>query len=170
MMKDFIGLSHGSGGKEMSELINSFSFSYRGPWENYDNDSATIDIGNHKKLVFTTDSFLVHPIFFPGGDIGHLAVSGTINDLVVMGATPLGLSLSLVIEEGFSFKDLQTIITSIQNLSKKTNVPIVTGDTKVMEKGKLDQIIINTSGVGIVSEKDLLTKISHFMRSLVSMS
>jgi len=156
--KEFIGLAHGSGGKEMVDLINSFSFSHRGTWKNVDNDAATIDIGEQKKLVFTTDSFIVHPIFFPGGDIGHLAVSGTINDLAVMGAKPLGLSLSFIIEEGFSFHDLQTIVHSINLLSTKTKIPIVTGDTKVMEKGKLDQIIINTSGVGIVSDEELFTK------------
>ncbi len=161
MEKKIIGLSHGSGGKEMTDLIDTFSFSFRGSWNNVDNDSATIQIGNNKNLVFTTDSFLVDPIFFPGGDIGHLAVSGTINDLAVMGANPLGLSLSFIIEEGFLLEHLQKIIKSIKHLSEKTKVPIVTGDTKVMEKGKVDKIIINTSGVGIASDEELLTKEIH---------
>ncbi|MBN2422588.1 hydrogenase expression/formation protein HypE [Candidatus Woesearchaeota archaeon] len=157
-MKDFINLSHGAGGKEMHELIKSFNFSNRAQWQDYDDDSSTLDIGNNKRLVFTTDSFTINPIFFPGGDIGHIAFCGTVNDLAVLGAVPLGLSLSLVIEEGFSVKDLKKIINSINLLSKKTSVPIVTGDTKVMEKNKIDKIIINTSGVGIINDNELLTK------------
>ncbi|MBN2053023.1 hydrogenase expression/formation protein HypE [Candidatus Woesearchaeota archaeon] len=164
MQKDFITLAEGSGGKEMQELIKSFGFCKRGNWKECDNDSAVLDLdavkgkGKPGKLVFTTDSFIVNPIFFPGGDIGHLAFSGTINDLVVMGAKPLGISLGFVIEEGFSKEDLDKIITSIKKLSEEYDVSVVTGDTKVMENGKLDKIIINTSGLGIVDEKDLLTK------------
>ncbi|MBN1502366.1 hydrogenase expression/formation protein HypE [Candidatus Woesearchaeota archaeon] len=157
-MKDFITLSEGSGGKEMKELIKSFKFSFRGDWNNFDNDSATVDIGNNQLLVFTTDSFIVDPVFFPGGDIGHLAFCGTVNDLAVMGAIPLGLSLGLVIEEGFSKSELRKILDSINRISTKTQIPIVTGDTKVMEKGKLDKIAINTSGVGIINKNELLDK------------
>jgi len=101
------------------------------------------------KLVFTTDAFIVDPIFFPGGDIGKIAICGTINDLAVMGAKPLGISLSLVIEEGFDMGDLKKIISSIHSISKKTGVPVVTGDTKVTEKGKIDKIEITTSGIGL---------------------
>ena len=154
MTKEIITLAHGSGGKEMNALIESLGFSYRGDWKNCDDDAASIDIG--KKLVFTTDSFIVDPIFFPGGNIGHLAFSGTVNDLLVMGAVPLGLSLSLVIEEGFSVGELKKIITTIKSLSEKFKIPVVTGDTKVMQKGKVDKIIINTSGVGIA--ENMLTK------------
>ncbi|MFH1448023.1 MAG: hydrogenase expression/formation protein HypE [Candidatus Micrarchaeota archaeon] len=155
--KKFITLSQGSGGKEMSELIKGFSF-FRGGWENFDNDSATLGLGGKKQLVLTTDSFTVDPLFFPGGDIGHLAVCGTINDLVVMGAKPIGLSLSLIIEEGFSAEELDRIIGSVGRVSKKARVPVVTGDTKVMERGKIDKLVINTSGVGLLREEELLTK------------
>ncbi|MFH2020371.1 MAG: hydrogenase expression/formation protein HypE [archaeon] len=151
MDKEIINLMQGSGGQEMMRLVQSFNLGNRGAWKNCDNDSATLDIDG-KKLVFTTDSFIVDPIFFPGGDIGHLAMCGTINDLAVMGAQPLGLSLAFVIEEGFPTEDLQKIVESINRISVKYDVPIVTGDTKVMERGKLDKIIINVSGVGIMKD------------------
>ncbi|HBR71828.1 MAG TPA: hydrogenase expression/formation protein HypE, partial [Candidatus Moranbacteria bacterium] len=101
------------------------------------------------KLVFTTDAYIVDPIFFPGGDIGKIAMCGTINDLSVMGARPIGISLSIVLEEGFPKSDLEKIIKSIAIVSKETGVPIVTGDTKVTEKGKIDKIEITTAGVGL---------------------
>lgn len=157
MEKDIINLAHGSGGKEMQELIENFRFRDRGNWEHCDNDSATLDIGYGQKLVFTTDSYVVDPIFFPGGNIGHLAACGTINDLAVMGARPVGLSLGLVIEEGFPLVDLHAIIDSVIKVSEETGIPVVTGDTKVMEKGKVDKIVINTSGVGFVDSDGLLT-------------
>jgi len=149
-----IKLSHGAGGSEMQELVKRFIFN-RGNWNNSDNDSANLKIGEDE-LLFTTDSFVVDPIFFNDGNIGHLAFCGTVNDLAVMGAEPLGLSLSFIIEEGFSFSDLDKIINTISELSKSTNIPIVTGDTKVMEKGKIDKIVINTSGVGMA--KSILDK------------
>jgi hydrogenase expression/formation protein HypE len=155
-MKDVVRLADGSGGREMLELIKSFGFSNRGEWKNYDNDSATLDLGDKRHLVFTTDSFIVSPSFFPGGDVGHIAACGTINDLSVLGARPLGLSVGLVIEEGFPKDDLDSIISSINKVSLQTKVPVVTGDTKVMERGKVDGIMINVSGVGIADE--LLTK------------
>jgi hydrogenase expression/formation protein HypE len=158
MKSELISLAHGSGGKEMIDLITSYNLSYRGGWKNYDNDAATLDIGGGQLLVFTTDSFIVSPIFFPGSDIGHIAMCGTINDLAVLGAKPLGISLALIIEEGFSTTELNKILTSIKKISRKTKIPVVTGDTKVMEKGKLDKIVINTSGVGIVKKKEVLTK------------
>lgn len=156
--KDFITLACGSGGMEMAELIAGFSLQNRGNWKNYDDDSATLDIGDNRSLVFTTDSFTIDPLFFPGGDIGHVSVCGTINDICMMGATPLGLSLGLVIEEGFKKKYLDAIIESINRVSERTRIPIVTGDTKVMPKGKIDRIIINTSAIGIASNNELLTK------------
>ncbi len=158
MIDDYITLPEGSGGKEMNNLIASFGFELRGLWKNCDDDAATLDLGDGRVLVFTSDSYTITPIFFPGGNIGDLAFAGTVNDLCVMGATPLGLSLSLVIEEGFSKKELNQIITTIKNLSKKYNIPIVTGDTKVMESGKIDKIVINTSGVGITRKEEILNK------------
>lgn len=149
-----ITLAHGAGGKEMSELIKSFNL-IKNPiiknttWEGNDDDSASYRLPDGSYLFFTTDTFTVSPIFFPGGDIGNLAFCGTINDLVVMGAEPLGISLALTIEEGFPTNELGKIIKSIKELSKETKIPIVTGDTKVMEKGSIDKIIINTSGIGI---------------------
>ncbi len=157
-MKDFVKLSEGSGGAEMEMLIKSYGEFFRGNWENSDNDSATLDINDKEKIVFTTDTFVVSPVFFPGGDIGHLAVCGTVNDLCVMGANPLGISIGLVIEEGFSKKDLGRIMDSIKEVSKEYNIPVVTGDTKVMAKGDLDGVIINTSGVGLVMKDDLFDK------------
>ncbi|MFH1433037.1 MAG: hydrogenase expression/formation protein HypE [archaeon] len=156
MDDEFVTLACGAGGREMDALIDSFGLKFRGKWRNYENDSATLDIGGGKTLVFTTDSYIVDPIFFPGGDIGKLCVSGTINDLLVMGAKPLGISLGLVIEEGFLRKDLDSVISSIKRVSKMTGVPVVTGDTKVMERGKVDKIVINTAGVGIAADGELL--------------
>lgn len=106
------------------------------------------DAGVVEGIIFTTDSYVVNPIFFPGGNIGSLAVSGTINDLAVMGAEPLALSLGLILEEGLLFSDLDVILDSIGKVTLKTKIPIITGDTKVMEKGAIDKICINTSGVG----------------------
>lgn len=152
-----INLAHGSGSREMNSLIKLFDF-FRGDWKNYDNDSATYELDNENYLVFTTDSFVVDPIFFPETNIGHLAFSGTINDLLVIGSKPIGLSLSFVIEEGFLQQDLMKIVDTLKELSNKYKVPIVTGDTKVMEKGKIDKIILNTSGIGICKKQELLTK------------
>lgn len=152
-----IHLAHGAGGKEMESLIDTFKFTDRGKWENCDNDAATYEIGDNI-LVFTTDSFTVEPIFFPGGDIGHLAMCGTINDLCVMGAEPIGISFGLIVEEGFPLSQLKKIVSSIKKISRETSIPVATGDTKVMEKNKLDKIVINTSGIGIVQKGELLDK------------
>jgi len=144
-----IELEAGAGGKKSEELIAKIRtiLNYKGKWKNVEDDGAVLNLGN-KKLIFTTDAFIVSPIFFPGGDIGKISISGTINDLAVMGAQPLGISLSIVIEEGFPEKDLMKIIKSINEISRKEKVPIVTGDTKVTEKGKIDKIEITTAGVG----------------------
>ncbi len=159
--KKVVKLSEGAGGKEMEELISVLTkkFFVNNDWSNIGDDAASIEIGK-KRLFFTSDSYVVTPIFFPGGNIGKIAFCGTVNDLAVMGARPLGISLSLVIEEGFDKEELNRIIDSIAELSKETNIPIVTGDTKVMEKGSIDKIIINTSGVGIAEhplDKELKT-------------
>ena len=143
----------GGGGQKSSELISEIRKIIKnvGKWKNTGDDGAVFDLGK-EKLVFTTDAFIVDPLFFPGGDIGKIAMCGTINDLSMMGAKPIGISLSLVIEEGFSMDDLKRIINSINDISKKTKIPIVTGDTKVTEKGKIDKIEITTAGIGLVKD------------------
>lgn len=165
-MKEKIQLEDGAGGKMSDELIRRVRkiLSVRGKWKNTGDDGAVYDLGicphpprvrkkgTENELVFTTDAFIVDPVFFPGGDIGKIAICGTINDLSVMGARPIGISLSLVIEEGFSWSDLEKIIRSINDISVRTGVPVVTGDTKVTEKGKIDKMAITTAGVGLATD------------------
>lgn len=145
-----IQLDHGSGGIASQELIqNIFLSPLDNPILASLEDSAIIDIGG-TKLAFSTDSYVVDPIFFPGGDIGKLAVHGTINDLAMRGARPLGLSLGMILEEGFPLDDLKRVVASIQEACGNSGVPVLTGDTKVVPKGKGDKVFINTSGVGLV--------------------
>lgn len=148
-MNERIKLSHGGGGQDSRNLVDNIVLILNNPILAGLEDSAVLS-GVTDKVAFTTDGFVVKPIFFPGGDIGKLAVCGTLNDLVVMGASPKALSLSLIIEEGFPGDDLMKIITSI----KKTagDIPIVTGDTKVVERGSADGIFITTAGVGVQLE------------------
>jgi hydrogenase expression/formation protein HypE len=144
-------LDHGSGGRASQELIrNMFLAHLDNPVLACLEDSALVDTGAGR-LAFTTDSYVVDPIFFPGGDIGELAVNGTINDLAMRGATPLCLSLGLILEEGFPLTDLQRVIGSVQAACDRAGVPVVTGDTKVVPRGKGDKIFINTSGIGLVA-------------------
>ena len=156
----FISLADGVGGQESAEFFSDIRkvLNHTSLWTNKFDDGAVLDLGQ-TKLVLTTDSYTVDPIFFPGGDIGKLSVCGTINDLAVMGADVLGLSLSLVIEEGFKKDDLLRILTSINDICQQNKVSIVTGDTKVVEKGSLQGIIINTTGLGacerIIPEKGI---------------
>lgn len=158
-----IELEMGGGGEKSNALISVIRKKLRvtGKWKNTSDDGAVFNLGpstglgtnfSQKNLVFTTDAFIVDPLFFPGGDIGKIAICGTINDLAVMGAVPIGIALSLVIEEGFPQKDLEEIIQSINKISQITKIPIVTGDTKVTEKGKIDKIEITTSGVGLAQK------------------
>ena len=151
--KKTIELESGAGGEKSNELISKIrkNFFVNKKWKNTADDAASFQI-DKENLVFTTDAFIVDPIFFPGGDIGKIAMCGTINDLSVMGAVPIGIGLSLVIEEGFPEEDLQKIMRSISRISKETGVPIVTGDTKVTERDKIDKIEITTSGVGLASQ------------------
>ncbi len=152
LAKKKVLLDHGSGGIASSELISTLFLKH------LDNsilasleDSAVME--NHPgRLAFSTDSYVVDPLFFPGGNIGTLAVHGTINDLAMRGAKPLCLSLGLILEEGFELEELERIIISIAKCCKSANVPVVTGDTKVVPKGKCDKIFINTSGIGIVED------------------
>jgi hydrogenase expression/formation protein HypE len=152
MGEDRITLSHGAGGAVMQKLISKNILDRIGGEHSAKDIEIQLqeleDAGVVDGIIFTTDSYVVKPIFFPGGDIGSLAVSGTINDLSVMGADPLALSLGLILEEGFLISDLDRILESIGRISEKTGIPIITGDTKVMEKGAMDKICINTSGIG----------------------
>ncbi|MGE5173705.1 MAG: hydrogenase expression/formation protein HypE [Betaproteobacteria bacterium] len=146
---DKILLGHGSGGKLMHELIRrhfSPAFGIQGA-----GDSAIVDMPS-TKLAYTTDSYVVTPLFFPGGNIGELAVNGTVNDLAVSGAEPLYLTAGFVIEEGFPLSDLKIIIASMSDAAVRAGVKIVAGDTKVVNKGKADGIFINTSGVGVLPD------------------
>ncbi len=148
-MADRILLAHGSGGRLMHDLIKkNFVAALSNPILEKLDDSAVFDLNG--RLAFTTDSYVVSPIFFPGGDIGKLAVCGTVNDLCMTGATPLYLSLSFIIEEGLLLADLEKIVNSISEAATEAGVKIVTGDTKVVNRGSADRLFINTSGVGIV--------------------
>lgn len=152
MKNKTILLDHGSGGLASQELISRLFLKHlENPVLSVLEDSAVIETGVGR-LAFTTDSFVVDPVFFPGGDIGSLAVHGTINDLAMRGARPLCLSLGMILEEGLSLADLELIVISIKESSEKAGVPVVTGDTKVVPKGKGDKVFINTSGIGTVSD------------------
>lgn len=140
-------LSHGGGGEETWQLIKGLFFRYfSNPILNAMEDSAVF--GVNSKIAFTTDSFTVKPVFFKGGNIGKLAVAGTVNDLAVMGAKPLYLSAAFIIEEGFLYSELEEIVKSMAEEARTAGVSIVTGDTKVVPKGSMDGVFINTSGVG----------------------
>ena len=148
---EVILLAHGSGGKLSHELVErGFLPFLANPTLNKLDDSAIFEADG--RLAFTTDSYVVNPIFFPGGDIGKLAVCGTVNDLSMSGARPVYLSLSVIIEEGFVLKELGQIVQSIKAAAEEAGVNIITGDTKVVNKGQADKLFINTSGIGIVPE------------------
>jgi len=150
-MADKILLAHGSGGKLAHDLVEkSFVKVLANPLLDKLDDSAVFDVSG--KLAFTTDSYVVSPIFFPGGDIGKLAVCGTVNDLATSGAKPLYLSLALIIEEGLSFRELEKIVESVREVCGEAGVKIVTGDTKVVTRGSADRLFINTAGVGVIPE------------------
>ena len=160
-----ITLAHGSGGRAMHELIEELFLEYfRNPLLERLEDQAVFDValspvhaaaakGNGQgkiRMALTTDSYVVDPIFFPGGDIGKLAINGTVNDLAMSGARPLYLSTGFILEEGFPVADLKTILASMRDAAAEANVAVVTGDTKVVQKGSADKLFINTSGVGIL--------------------
>jgi hydrogenase expression/formation protein HypE len=149
--EDKILLAHGSGGKIAHELVSRvFVTALDNPMLARLDDSAVADFSG--RLAFTTDSYVVSPIFFPGGDIGKLAVCGTVNDLSMSGAKPLYLSLALIIEEGLPLSDLERIVASIVKAASKADVVIATGDTKVVHRGSADKLFINTAGIGIVPQ------------------
>lgn len=148
-----IKLSHGSGGELSNQLIKDiFLNKFNNPLLNQMNDSSVIRIGD-MKVAFTTDSFVINPIIFPGGDIGKLSVCGTVNDLAMVGAKPIALSCGFIIEEGFDINTLKQIVESMAKTSKEAGVEFIAGDTKVVNKGGVDKIFINTSGIGIIDKE-----------------
>ncbi|MBF0570671.1 MAG: hydrogenase expression/formation protein HypE [Candidatus Omnitrophica bacterium] len=143
-------LAHGGGGKLMQQLIEKmFTVAFGPKPQDGLHDSVVLDLPK-SRIAFTTDSFVVHPLFFPGGDIGSLAVYGSVNDLAMSGAKPLYLSLGFILEEGLSMQTLWGVVQSIKKAADSAGVQIVTGDTKVVDRGKGDGIYINTSGIGII--------------------
>jgi len=143
-------LGHGSGGKLTARLIEKIILpAFRNPALERLDDQAILPFGG-ARLAFTTDSYVVTPIFFPGGDIGELAVNGTVNDLAMGGATPLYLSLAFILEEGLPIGDLERVIQSVRRAAVRAGVDVVTGDTKVVGRGSGDKVFINTSGIGLV--------------------
>jgi hydrogenase expression/formation protein HypE len=147
-----IVLGHGSGGKLTAQLIeNVFLPAFSNPLLNKLDDQAVLQIGG-ARLAFTTDSFVVTPIFFPGGDIGHLAINGTVNDLAMSGARPLYLSAAFILEEGLATDDLRRVVKSMSDAAKNAGVQLVTGDTKVVNHGKGDKIFISTTGIGSIEK------------------
>jgi len=142
--------AHGGGGKLMHQLIQKmFVSTFKNPLLEIEHDGATFPV-DKGRLAFTTDSYVISPLFFPGGDIGSLAVHGTVNDLAMCGAKPLYLSTGFILEEGFSMETLWRIVQSMSHAAQDANVNVATGDTKVVEKGKGDGVFINTAGVGII--------------------
>ena len=150
MTEEKILLDHGSGGKASHSMFSDLILPlFENPELSKQDDGATL-IVEGKKLAFSTDSYVVDPVFFPGGNIGDLAVNGTINDISMCGAIPKFISVGLILEEGLPVKDLKTILKTMANAARKAGVKIVTGDTKVVPKGKADKIFINTSGIGVI--------------------
>ena len=147
-----VDLSHGSGGRAMTELVaDIFLEALDNEWLRRGNDQSAFDVTGGR-MVMTTDAYVVTPVFFPGGDIGSLAVHGTINDVAMAGAQPLFLSASFIIEEGFALADLKRIAGSMGEAARGAGVPVITGDTKVVERGKADGVFITTTGVGVVPD------------------
>ena len=148
--EQIVQMAHGGGGRKMANLIERlFLPAFDSPVLSALGDGAVVDVGG-QRLAFSTDTFVVSPPFFPGGDIGSLAIHGTANDLAVCGAEPVGFSVGLVLEEGFAVESLRRIVASLADASVQVGAPILTGDTKVVERGKGDGIYINTSGIGRV--------------------
>lgn len=149
---EHILLAHGGGGRLTHQLISRIFYpAFSNSFLNQDHDGSVFPIGN-RRLAVSTDSFVVDPIFFPGGNIGDLAINGTVNDLACCGATPLYLTAGFIIEEGLATEDLITIVSSMQAAATQAGIQIITGDTKVVERGKCDKIFINTSGIGLVPD------------------
>jgi len=152
MRSDRILLAHGSGGTMMKELVEELFVAEFGDDVLRRMDDAAALPFPGGRLAFSTDTYVVHPLFFPGGDIGRLAVCGTVNDVATSGATPLYLSVGFVLEEGLPVEDLRRIVTSMREAAEEAGVRIVTGDTKVVERGHGDGVYVNTAGVGVLPE------------------
>jgi hydrogenase expression/formation protein HypE len=147
-----VDLSHGSGGRAMGQLIDEvFRRAFDNEFLNQGNDQAAFDV-TAGRMVMSTDAFVISPLFFPGGDIGSLAVHGTVNDIAMAGARPMYMSASFILEEGLPLADLKRIADSMGRASREAGVPVVTGDTKVVEKGMADGVFITTAGVGAVPD------------------
>jgi hydrogenase expression/formation protein HypE len=144
-----VQLGHGGGGRLSQQLLEEVLLPAFGPADGVLHDAAVL-ASPGQRLAFTTDSYVVRPLFFPGGDIGRLAVFGSVNDLAMAGARPVALSLGLILEEGLPMQTLERVISSIRSAAKQCGVEVITGDTKVVERGKGDGIYINTSGIGVV--------------------
>lgn len=154
MKSDVILLGHGSGGKLSHELLDELIVPTLSGIGQRDQNDAAVLAAQTGRLAFTTDSYVVDPIFFPGGNIGDLAIHGTVNDLAMAGAWPIAISVGLILEEGLAVQDLRKILESMRAAARQAEVAIVTGDTKVVPRGKADKIFINTSGIGVI-EHDL---------------
>jgi hydrogenase expression/formation protein HypE len=150
MKSDIILLGHGSGGKLSHELLDELIVPILTGIDRHDQNDAVILARQQGRLAFTTDSYVVDPIFFPGGSIGSLAIYGTVNDLAMTGAMPVAISVGLIIEEGLAVSTLRTILEDMSTAAQKAGVRILTGDTKVVPHGKADRIFINTSGIGVL--------------------
>lgn len=145
-----VDLSHGSGGRAMAQLVSGlFHQAFGNPWLARGNDQSAFDV-SAGRMVMTTDGYVVSPLFFPGGNIGSLAVHGTVNDIAMAGARPLYLSASFIIEEGFRFAELKQVADSMGEAARAAGIHIITGDTKVVERGKADGLFISTAGVGVL--------------------
>ncbi|MBU9862120.1 hydrogenase expression/formation protein HypE [Rahnella aceris] len=153
--KEVVTMAHGSGGRAMQQMIEQmFISAFDNPWLNEREDGARLSLASLSaqgdRLAFTTDSYVIDPIFFPGGNIGKLAVCGTANDLAVCGATPAYLSCGFILEEGLALDDLQKIVSAMAQTAHAAGIAIVTGDTKVVQRGAADKIFINTAGIGVI--------------------
>jgi hydrogenase expression/formation protein HypE len=153
-------MAHGGGGRLMNHLIEKvFASSFRNPALDQKHDGARLDAGS-STLAFSTDSYVVRPLFFPGGDIGTLAVNGTVNDLAMCGARPKWLSAGFIVEEGLPMETLWRVVQSMKQAAKAAEVQIVTGDTKVVDRGKGDGVYINTAGIGLIEHKQVIAPAS----------
>ncbi len=148
-----VDMNHGAGGRVGAQLVDElFARAFDNPYLRQGNDGALLNIPPGNRLVMATDAHVISPLFFPGGNIGSLAVHGTINDVAMLGAQPLYLSASFILEEGFPLSQLKAIVESMAAASQQSGVPIVTGDTKVVERGKGDGVFISTTGIGVAPE------------------